>query len=113
MPIYKICRREEWARAEEDGVYAGSELDRADGFIHFSLAPQVAGTLAKFYAGDDELVLAAIDPAPLGAALRYEPSRGGALFPHLYAVLPLTAAIWAKPIVRGTDGIFLLPEECV
>jgi uncharacterized protein (DUF952 family) len=113
MPIYKICCREEWARAERDGFYAGSDIDRADGFIHFSLAPQVPGTLAKYYAGDGELVLVAVDPERLGTALRYEPSRGGTLFPHLYAVLPLTAVTWAKTITRGTDGVFALPEECV
>jgi uncharacterized protein (DUF952 family) len=86
--IYKICSRTEWAEALLVGVYRGSEVDRRDGFIHFSTAAQVDETLRKHFAGQTDLVLVSVDPAALGAALRFEVSRGGALFPHLYGDLP-------------------------
>jgi uncharacterized protein (DUF952 family) len=111
--IYKICHKAEWAQAVRERSYAGSAKDREDGFIHFSTAVQLPGTLAKYYTGADELVLAAVDAATLGPALRYEPSRDGALFPHLYGTLPLSSVRWTKPIIRGADGVFVLPEECV
>lgn len=111
MLIYKICRQAEWAQAEN--VYAGSAKDREDGFIHFSTAEQVPGTLARYYADATDLVLLAIDPAPLGDALRYEPSRDGALFPHLYGMLPVTVVRWMKPLTRNKDGAFVLPKDCV
>ncbi len=113
MFIYKICHQAEWAQAVRDNIYAGSAKDREDHFIHFSKAEQVAGTLAKYYAGAGDLVLVAVDPDPLGDLLRYEPSRDGALFPHLYGTLPLTFVRWVKPIPRKADGSFQLPEECV
>ena len=96
MLIYKICHAAEWAEAERGGAYAGSAKDRADDFLHFSTAEQVPGTLERYYAGADDLVLVAVDPTPLGAALKYEPASNGALYPHLYANLPLTAVRWAK-----------------
>ena len=111
--IYKICHREDWSAAEAAGVYAGSPKDHEDGFIHFSTAGQLAGTLARYYADADTLVLVAVTGAALGEALRYEPSRDGALFPHLYAPLPLTAVVWSETITRGTDGVFVLPPACV
>jgi len=111
--IYKICSLEEWSAAEAAGVYAGSPKDREDGFIHFSLSVQLAGTLAKYYADADHLVLVAVRAAALGESLRYEPSRDGALFPHLYATLPLTAVVWTKEIGRGGAGAFVLPDEIV
>jgi uncharacterized protein (DUF952 family) len=86
--IYKICSRTEWEAAIALGVYRGSEVDRRDGFIHFSTAAQVEETRRKHFAGQTDLVLVGVDPATLGAALRFEPSRGGALFPHLYGELP-------------------------
>jgi len=113
MFIYKICRQGEWAEAERQAVFAGSAKDREDGFIHFSTAQQVPGTLARYYAGATDLVLAAVDPVPLGEALRYEPSRGGALFPHLYGTLPLTCVRWTRPIARNQDGGYVLPREMV
>ena len=113
MLIYKICRQGEWAQALREHIYAGSAKDREDHFIHFSTAEQVPGTLARYYSGADDLVLAAVDPANLGDALKYEPSRDGALFPHLYGTLPLTFVKWVKPITRNHDGSFVLPEECV
>ena len=108
--IYKICHAAEWAQAERDGLYAGSAKDREDHYMHFSTAEQVRGTLERYYANAGDLVLVAVDPKPLGA-LKYEPSRDGALFPHLYGTLPLTFVKWAKPIRRGADGEFLLPQE--
>ena len=111
MLIFKICPAAEWEAAERDGVFAGSALDRKDGFIHFSTAEQVMGTLERYFAGAGELVLVAVDPDLLGPALKYEPSRGGALFPHLYGTLTLTLIAWAKPIRRGEGGAFLLPQE--
>jgi uncharacterized protein (DUF952 family) len=109
--IYKICHAAEWKTAEREGIYAGSAKDREDHFIHFSTAEQVMDTLERYYAGAGDLVLAAVDPKPLGPMLKYEPSRGGALFPHLYGTLPLTFVKWAKPIRRSADGAFLLPRE--
>jgi uncharacterized protein (DUF952 family) len=111
--IYKIVHLAEWEQAERQGIYAGSAKDREDRFMHFSSADQVTGTLAKYYAGAGDLVLVAVDPKPLGDALKFEPSRGGALFPHLYGTLPTTFVKWAKPIRRGADGAFILPAECV
>ena len=107
--IYKIVTRSQWSEAERDGVFHGAPVDRADGFIHFSTAGQVAGTAAKHFAGQDDLLLVAVDEAVLGGALKYEVSRGGALFPHLYANLPLTAVLWAEPMPLGADGVHRLP----
>lgn len=111
--IYKICHQREWAQAMREHIYAGSAADREDHFIHFSGAAQVPGTLAKCYAGADDLVLVAVDPSLLGSALKYEPSRDGQLFPHLYGTLPLTFVKWVRPIRRGPDGNFEVPKECV
>ena len=109
--IYKICPAAEWTQAIERHRYDGSPLDRKDGFIHFSRGPQVAGTLAKYYADASGLVLVAVDEADL-PGLRLEPSRNGQLFPHLYGTLAMNHVVWVKPLTRGADGAFLLPEEC-
>ena len=90
--IYKICTSAEWREAEERGSFTGSAVDVADGFIHFSTAAQVEETARRHFAGETDLVLVAVDPAALGDALKWEPSRGGDLFPHLYGALPATAA---------------------
>jgi uncharacterized protein (DUF952 family) len=82
--IYHICRAEEWRAAQASGSYPGSSQDAADGFIHFSAAAQVKESAAKHRAGQTGLVLLAVDPDKLGPALKWEPSRGGLLFPHLY-----------------------------
>ena len=86
-PIYKICTASEWREAERAGVYRGSAVDAKDGFIHFSTAEQAAETAAKWFAGQRDLVLVAVDADALGDKLKWEPSRGGALFPHLYGEL--------------------------
>jgi uncharacterized protein (DUF952 family) len=108
--IFKICPGRLWAAAEEAGVFTGAPVDLADGFIHFSTAEQVAETAAKHFAGQADLVLVAVDADALGDALRYEISRGGAPFPHLYAPLPLSAVRWVKPLPLGADGRHVFPE---
>lgn len=107
--IYKIMAASEWASAQTAGVYEGSEHDRRDGFIHFSTGAQAADTAAKYFAGRTDLVLLAVDPTPLGAALTWEPSRGGALFPHLYASLPTSAVVAVNALPLGPDGRHIFP----
>jgi uncharacterized protein (DUF952 family) len=108
--IYKICEQAAWRAAAADGNYRGSAVDTRDGFIHLSTAEQVAETAAKHFARQTDLVLIAVDPDLLGAALKWEPSRGGALFPHLYAALPVAVVRWAKPLPDEVDGFRELPE---
>lgn len=100
-PIFKIVHAAEWSAAETAGIYHGSAKDRADGFLHFSTAEQLPGTLARYYADAHDLILVAVDVNALGPALKFEPSRGGALFPHLYGAMPLSAVKWAREIVDG------------
>ncbi len=102
--VFKIVATEEWRAAETDGIFAGTAVDRADGYIHFSTSAQAPETAAKWFAGRDDLTLAAVDADALGAALRWEPSRGGALFPHLYAPLPMSAVVCSRPLPLGPDG---------
>lgn len=105
--IYKICGQAEWTAAVAQGVYRGSPDDLRDGFIHFSAAEQVRGTAAKWFAGRLDLVLIALDPRSLGPQLRYEASRGGALFPHLYAELPTRHALALYPLPwNGREHVF-------
>src|SRR5512132_3815472 len=108
--IYKICDAALWREAERAGVFGGAPVDLADGYIHFSTAGQAAETAARHFAGMADLVLVAVDAAALGAALRYEPSRGGALFPHLYGKLPLSAVRWVRPLPLGADRRHVFPE---
>ncbi len=107
--IYHMCRHEEWERAEATGRYCGSSQDAADGFIHFSTAAQIVESAAKHRAGQSGLVLIAADPAALGDALRWEASRGGALFPHLYGTLPRAAVRWVRALPLGADGRHVFP----
>ncbi len=109
--IYKICPRDLWQEAEVAGEFAGAPVDHADGFIHFSTADQAAETAAKHFVGQHDLLLVAIDSEALGTALRYEPSRGGALFPHLYGPLPLEAVLWVEPLPVGSDGRHVFPAR--
>ncbi|WP_193177241.1 DUF952 domain-containing protein [Oricola nitratireducens] len=108
--IYKIAPRAQWADAEAAGVFEGAPIDLADGFIHFSTAAQAKETAAKHFAGQTDLKLIAVDTAKLGAAVKYEVSRGGALFPHLYAPLELSAVVWVKDLPLGPDGAHEFPE---
>lgn len=108
--IYKICPEPMWREAERKGVFEGAPVDLADGFIHFSTAEQAKETAAKHFAGQHGLLLVAIDAGRLGPALKFEVARGGALFPHLYAPLETSAAIWAKPLLLNAEGIHDFPE---
>jgi uncharacterized protein (DUF952 family) len=108
--IYKICEIALWREAERKGVFGGAPVDVRDGYIHFSTAEQAVETAAKHFAGADGLLLVAVDADTLGTALKWEPSRGGALFPHLYGALPLEAVLWTKPLSLGPDGRHLFPE---
>jgi uncharacterized protein (DUF952 family) len=108
--VYKICPEPLWRDAETAGVFRGAPIDLLDGYIHFSTADQVRETAAKHFAGQDDLVLVAIDADALGDALRYEPSRGGDLFPHLYAPLDLKAVRWVQPLPLEADGQHRFPD---
>lgn len=108
--IYKICSMTDWDEARKSGFFSGSADDRRDGFVHLSAAHQVAVTAVKHFAGRDDLMLLAVDDAVLGSALRWEPSRGGALFPHLYGPLPVSAVSFARPLALGPDGRHAFPD---
>jgi uncharacterized protein (DUF952 family) len=108
--VYKICPESLWREAERLGLFAGAPMDLADGFIHLSTASQVRETAAKHFAGQADLLLIAVDPTPLGGALRHEPSRAGDLFPHLYGPLPPSAVRWVKPLPLGSDGAHRFPD---
>ena len=110
MPtIYKICTATEWREAERAGAYRGSTVDRRDGFIHFSTAAQAAETAARHFAGQRDLVLLTVDADALGEHLKWEPSRGGALFPHLYGELPLVAVRRVEPLRLDAAGKHVFP----
>lgn len=108
--IYKVVSRPEWQQAETDGVFRGSAVDLADGFIHLSSAAQAVETVAKHFAGQDDLLIVSVDTQALGDTLRWEESRGGALFPHIYGDLPMTAVTKAQPLPLGEDGTHVFPE---
>ncbi len=109
QPIYKICPRALWREAEKAGRFDGAPVDRADGYIHFSTAGQVRETAARHFAGAGDLLLVAVDPDRLGEDLRWEPSRGGALFPHLYGNLPMSAVLSIADLPLGSDGAHAFP----
>lgn len=102
---------EAFARAQQTGRFEGGAHDLRDGFIHFSTAAQVAETAARHYAGQAGLLLLGVSVEALGAALCWEPSRGGALFPHLYAALPMSAVTRVEPLALGPDGRHVFPPE--
>ncbi|WP_297770101.1 DUF952 domain-containing protein [uncultured Roseovarius sp.] len=108
MLIYKIFRGPEWADLRAKGESAGAPVDLADGYVHFSTADQAAETVAKHFSGEDGLMLLAIESERLGEALKWEPSRGGALFPHLYRELRLSDVAWAQPLPL-VDGVHQFP----
>ncbi|OSP56313.1 DUF952 domain-containing protein [Pseudoruegeria sp. SK021] len=110
MMIYKIFRSNEWAELERSGTTLGAPVDLADGYIHFSTAAQAHETAAKHFAGVEGLVLAAVETDPLLADLRWEPSRGGALFPHLYRALARAEVLWAVPLPLDAAG-HVFPEN--
>lgn len=108
---YKIISTKDWATFQTAGHYAGSAVDLADGYIHMSTAGQIAVTARKHYAGRDGLMLLTVDLGALGEALKWEPSRGGDLFPHLYAHLPISAVTASQAFAVGTDGTFSFEGE--
>jgi uncharacterized protein (DUF952 family) len=107
--VYKICPEALWRDAESIGVFRGAPVDLADGYIHFSTAEQAVETAAKHFAGQDNLLLVQVDSAALGASLKWEPSRGGALFPHLYGDLDLAAVAKVYALPLGGDGRHVFP----
>ncbi len=108
--IYHVTTWQAWRAAEAAGRYEGSADDRRDGFIHFSARAQLVESVAKHRAGQSGLVLLSVDPAALGEALKWEPSRGGALFPHLYGTLPVGAVRRADDLPLGSDGRHVFPD---
>jgi uncharacterized protein (DUF952 family) len=106
---YKVLTSSQMALLEHEGVFAGAPIDLADGYIHLSTAEQLTETVTKHFAGQDDLHLVAVDLAVLGDAVKWEPSRGGQLYPHLYAPLPLSAALAYGPLERAPDGTVALP----
>jgi uncharacterized protein (DUF952 family) len=110
MLVYKILRAPEWEAFEVAGETTGAPVDLADGYIHFSTAAQAAETAARHFAKEEGLWLLAVATGGLGTALRWEPSRGGQLFPHLYGVLRRADVVWARPLPLGPAG-HVFPED--
>jgi uncharacterized protein (DUF952 family) len=108
--IYKICESALWREAERAGMLRGAPVDLRDGFIHFSTADQARETAAKHFAGAADLMLVAVDARAVERTLKWEVSRGGDLFPHLYGALSLSAVLWAKPLPLGSDRRHVFPE---
>jgi uncharacterized protein (DUF952 family) len=108
--IYHMCRADEWEAAVASGAYAGSTQDKADGFIHFSTAEQIVESARRHRAGQAGLLLLAIDPALLGDRLKWEPSRSGALFPHVYGAIDPRESAWVRPLLLGPDGGHVFPR---
>jgi uncharacterized protein (DUF952 family) len=111
QPVFKIATRAAWEAACKQGIFPGSQDDRRDGFIHLSTHQQLAGTLAKHFKDQVDLLLIAFDEEALGDDLRWERSRGGDLFPHLYAPLPTAAARAVRSLQLDKNGLPLVPED--
>lgn len=109
--IYKIVPVALWEEARKNGLFEGAPVDLADGFIHFSTAEQAKETAARHFASQADLLLVSVDAAALGEKLVFEPSRGGALFPHLYAPLAFAAVLSEAPLPLGEDGAHIFPEN--
>jgi uncharacterized protein (DUF952 family) len=107
--VYKVMSAAESAQMQRDGVFRGSPADVADGFIHLSCASQLVGTLDRHFSGMDGLVLVVVDLSRLGDTVRWEPSRGGQLFPHIYGPLPIGAVVSVGALERTADGAVTLP----
>ena len=110
--LYKICPSPLWLEAARSGTFTGMAIDLADGYIHFSTPAQVTETAAKWFSTESDLVLVAVDPDRLGPDLRWQPSRGGQLFPHLYRALTLDEVVWDKSLPLGATG-HIFPEGLV
>ncbi len=111
--VYKIIAADLWHEAERSGVFAGAGMDLTDGYIHLSTAAQARRTAQLYFAGQDNLVLVAVDGAQIGDALKYEPSRGGDLFPHLHGPLPMMAVLSVRPLPLDADGNHVFPDDVV
>lgn len=109
--IYKICPESLWREAEVAGVFKGAAIDLSDGYIHFSTSAQAHETAARHFDGQADLLLIAVDGHKLGPALKYEASRGGDLFPHLYGVLFVKQVHWVMPLPLGHDGVHIFPKD--
>jgi uncharacterized protein (DUF952 family) len=112
-PIFHMCRAEEWQAAKETGQYSGSAQDHADGFIHFSTANQIVESAAKHRTGQSGLLLLTADPEDLDDSLKWEESRGGALFPHFYGPLPTESVSRVDDLPLGDDGLHIFPDHVV
>lgn len=112
MLVFKIFRRSEWDHLKAAGRTSGAPIDLADGYIHMSTAQQVAETAARHFAGQSDLVLVALETDRLGGALKWEPSRGGALFPHLFREMVLADVVWDKSLPLGAAG-HIFPEGVI
>ncbi len=106
---YKVLTQDQMSALEADGTFAGSAVDLADGYIHLSTAAQLTETVDKHFAGQPDLHVVAVDLDALGDAVRWEKSRGGKLFPHIYAALPLSALVAYSPLERNDAGEVRLP----
>jgi uncharacterized protein (DUF952 family) len=107
--LYKVVPEEVWRSAEAEGLFRGSGIDLSDGFIHLSAADQVVETVSKHFTGQQGLLLVTIDGDKLGSALRWEPSRDGALFPHVYGVIPMEAVDKVDPLPLDASGVHQFP----
>lgn len=108
--IFKIAPKSLWQEAVARGVFEGAPVDLADGYIHFSTGDQARETAAKHFAGQSDLLLVAFEADRFGDALKWEPSRGGALFPHLYGTFEPDAALWVRELPLSADGSHVFPE---
>jgi uncharacterized protein (DUF952 family) len=109
--VYKIVPETLWREAKTKGVFEGADVDHKDGYIHFSTGAQARETAERHFAGLTGLILVAVNTLVLGDALRFEPSRGGDLFPHLYGFLPLSAVLWEMPLLIGVNGQHAFPDR--
>jgi uncharacterized protein (DUF952 family) len=109
--VFKISTPDAWFEATKAGIYDGSTDDSRDGFIHLSTREQLRGTLEKHFKGEGDLVLIAFEASELGPDLKWEQSRGGELFPHLYAGIPISRALWRRTLVRDGNGVPQIDEE--
>ncbi|MGJ8529403.1 DUF952 domain-containing protein [Maritalea sp.] len=110
MKIYKVCSLTHWQAAKANGVFTGESIDITDGYIHFSTSDQLAKTLSLHFAGQTDLVLLSVETDKIGTDVKWEKSRGGSLFPHLYADLSLDAIVAEHELKTDADGVFVLPE---
>ena len=110
--IFKVVSAQEWSVAKEQGEFLGAAIDLTDGYIHFSTADQLRETVEKHFAGQSDLLLVSVDADSLGDELKWEPSRGDALFPHLYAPLSIESVVMSTEMPLGKNGQHIIPVDC-